>query len=86
MGVLDGNPPKHTNLTGGKPAYIGGELWFAGARHMFVSGGSGRFHPLDEEQLSAAIDVFSSFSYMVTSLGWDSASGSAMRVFPGALK
>lgn len=71
MDILDGNVPKHTNLTGGNPAYIGGQLWFSDTRHMLVSGGSGRFPPLDEEQLTAAITVFSSFEYKVTSLGWD---------------
>ena len=80
MSVLGRKLPKHTNLTGGGPAYIGGELWFAGTRSMFVSGGSGRFPPLGEDQLSAAVAVFSSFSYVVTSLGWDSAAGRAMRV------
>ena len=71
MDILDGNVPKHTNLTGGKPAYIGGQLWFSDTSHMLVSGGSGRFPPLDEDQLAAAIAVFSSFKYKVTSLGWD---------------
>ncbi len=40
----------------GKPAYVGGELWFSGATCMFVSGGSGRFPPQDEEQLDKAIE------------------------------
>lgn len=71
MDILDGNVPKHTNLTGGKPAYIGGQLWFSDTIHMLVSGGSGRFPPLDEDQLAAAVAVFSSFKYKVTSLGWD---------------
>ena len=75
MEILAGYDPKHTNLTGGQPAYIGGELWFSDTSHMFVSGGSGRFPPLDEEQLAAAITVFSSFKYKVTSLGWDDEHG-----------
>lgn len=80
MSILDRNCPKHTNLTGGGPAYIGGELWFAGTKSMFVSGGSGRFPPLGEDQLAAAVEVFSSFSYVVKSLGWDSVAGRAIRV------
>lgn len=75
MSNLGGKPPKHTNLTGGKQAYVGGQLWFTNRSRMYVSGGSGRFPPLDEEQLTAAIDVFFSFGYQVTSLGWDSESG-----------
>ncbi|MDE2937708.1 MAG: hypothetical protein OXR67_02135 [Chloroflexota bacterium] len=62
---------KHTNLTGGGKAYVGGELWFSTDRKLFVSGGSGRYSPQDEKQLEAAVEVFRSFSYEVTSLGWD---------------
>ena len=80
MSMLGDNPPKHTNLTGGKQAYLGGQLWFAGPCRMYVSGGSGRFPPLDEEQLTAAIDVFSSFKYKVISLGWDSESGARRHI------
>lgn len=80
MSVLGRNYPKHTNLTGGGPAYIGGELWFADTTSMFVSGGSGRFPPLGEDQLSAAVEVFESFSYLVKSLGWDSVADRAVRI------
>ena len=31
--------PKHTNLTGGRAAYMGGELWFSSNFDIFVSGG-----------------------------------------------
>ena len=75
MSTLGDKLPKHTNLTGGKQAYVGGQLWFIDRRGMYVSGGSGRFPPLDEEQLTAAIAVFLSFGYQVTPLGWDSESG-----------
>ena len=79
MAILDFHCPKHTNLTGGKSAYIGGELWFSDANSIYVSGGSGRFHPLNEQQLDAAIGVFSSFKYTVKSLGWNRETDLAMR-------
>ena len=79
MNTLGDDLPKHTNLTGGKPAYIGGQLWFTDPNGMYVSGGSGRFPPIDKQQLAAAIDVFSSFKYTVTSLGWNSETGWAWR-------
>lgn len=79
MDILDRHLPKHTNLTGGKSAYIGGELWFSDANSIFVSGGSGRFPPLNEQQLDAAIGVFSSFKYTVKSLGWNRGTDLAMR-------
>ena len=64
--------PKHTNLTGGGPAYAGGELWFDTEESLFVSGGSGRCEPIDAEQLEGAAGVFESYGYAVSSLGWDS--------------
>ena len=63
--------PKHTNLTGGKPAYVGGQLWFETGESIFVSGGSGRYKPIDAEQLEAAVGVFRAFGYNPISLGWD---------------
>ena len=80
MAILDCHLPKHTNLTGGKSAYIGGQLWFSDANSIYVSGGSGRFPPLNERQLEAAIGVFSSFKYTVQSLGWNRGTGYARRV------
>ena len=71
LSVLKGQFPKHTNLTGGCPAYIGGELWFETKSRLFVSGGSGRYLPYDEEHLAEAVDVFKTYRYTVTSLGWD---------------
>ena len=71
LSVLNGKYPKHTNLTGGRPAYIGGELWFETTEQLFVSGGSGRYLPYDEEHLAEAVDVFRTYGYTVTSLGWD---------------
>lgn len=63
--------PKHTNLTGGAEAYVGGELWFATADSLYVSGGSGRYPPESPKQLEDACIVFRSFNYNVHSLGWD---------------
>ena len=42
---LGGKLPKHTNLTGGTPASIGGELWFRTESSLFLSGKSGRYGP-----------------------------------------
>lgn len=78
--VLNGRLPKHTNLTGGGPAYVGGQLWFLDTSTLYVSGGSGRFPPLNEEQLDAAISVFESFGYAVSSLGWNPVTDRARRI------
>ena len=74
-----GGSPKHTNLTGGGKAYVGGELWFASPESVYISGGSGRYHPADTHQLDNAVEVFESFGYSVTSLGWDYILGEAKR-------
>ena len=36
---IDNGLPKHTNLTGGEGAYLGGELWFTDNSSLFLSGG-----------------------------------------------
>ena len=68
---LGGEPPKHTNLTGGKPASIGGELWFHTESSLFLSGKSGRYGPRNEQQLADAVTVFEDYGYKVSSLGWE---------------
>lgn len=69
--VLQNCVPKHTNLTAGGCAYIGGELWFGDYVSIYVSGGSGRYPPKNPQQLADAVEVFTSYGYEVTSLGWD---------------
>ena len=78
--ILNERLPKHTNLTGGGPAYVGGQLWFRDTSTLYVSGGSGRFPPLNEGQLDAAVSVFESFSYAVSSLGWNPGTGYPRRI------
>ena len=76
--------PKHTNLTGGKEAYLGGEMWFTSNAALYVSGGSGRYPPADRSQLEEAARVFQSFGYAVTLLGWDGEIGVAKRYLEDA--
>jgi hypothetical protein len=73
--VLEGQRPKHTNLTGDGEAYVGGELWFKTGSFLYVSGASGRYRPISEQQLKDAVKVFEAFGYEVQSLGWDEESG-----------
>ena len=77
---LDGENPKHTNLTAGGNAYTGGEMWFEAADALWVSGGSGRYHPLSEDQLGDSVRVFQDFGYSVSSLGWDPERDQARRL------
>ena len=74
-----GAMPKHTNLTGGNKAYLGGEMWFESNTALCISGGSGRYPPQNAAQLEDAVKVFESFGYSVASLGWDKEQGRARR-------
>ena len=75
-----GSAPKHTNLTGGGEAYLGGEAWFESDTALCISGGSGRYPPQNAAQLDEAVRVFESFGYRVASLGWDREQGIARRL------
>ena len=79
LAAICSNFPKHTNLTGGGLAYLGGELWFASPMVLDVSGGSGRYPPVDRQQLEDAVQVLRSFGYEVDSLGWIDETGMARR-------
>jgi len=76
---LGGQLPKHTHLTGGKQAYLGGEVWFKDANSLFLSGGSGRYPPDSPEQLNRAADLFRTYGYEVECLGWNVETGWAER-------
>lgn len=71
MVIIDGYSPKHTNLTGGGEAYLGGELWFCSVSRIYVSGGSGRYPPANARQLADAVLIFETLAYDVESLGWN---------------
>lgn len=62
---------KHTNLTGGKPACSGGEMWFSANDAIYVSGSSGRYGPSSEEELIECAHVFQRKAYKTCCLGWD---------------
>ena len=68
---LDGQPPKHTNLTEGGGACVGGEMWFQTGGSLWVSGKSGRYGPRRRALLEDSVAVFKSYGYDVQSLGWD---------------
>lgn len=64
-------PVKHPNLTGGRPASCGGELWFVSNSAIWVNGCSGRYMPRSEDELDTAATLFRALGYEVTSFGWD---------------
>ena len=82
--MTESKMPKHTNLTGGGGAYLGGQMWFASEEALYVSGGSGRYPPTDRRQLEEAVQVIESFGYEVISFGWNPETGMARRFWEGA--
>lgn len=70
-GEVDGELRKHTNITGGAKAFLGGEMWFETQSLVYITGGSGRYPPRDNNQLEGAKKVFESFGYETISFGWD---------------
>ena len=78
--TLDGARPKHSNLTAGNPAYVGGEIWFASEGKLYISGGSGRYPPIDGSQLEEVATILRTAGYEVVCLGWDEETGSARRL------
>lgn len=62
---------KHTNLTGGEPAYCAGELLFIDERTIVVNGCSGRYGPTSEAEMLEAAKSFRNSGYNVWSQGFD---------------
>lgn len=61
----------HTNLTGGRPAHAGGEMWFKDDRSIWLTGGSGRYRPRSADELEAIATAFRRAGFVVASCGWD---------------
>lgn len=68
---LNNTKIKHTNLTGGLPAYCGGELLWINAREILVNGCSGRYGPKNSEEMQAVAVAFANAGYRVWSTGYD---------------
>jgi hypothetical protein len=69
--ALESGVIKHTNLTGGKPAYCGGELIFLDAVTIVVNGCSGRYGPRSKAELRDVARAFADSGYAVWSMGFD---------------
>lgn len=73
----------HTNLTGGKDAHCGGELWFRNHNTFWLCGGSSRYKARSGEELADIAASFEKVGYEVINMGWDEGSNSAIRLFRG---
>lgn len=62
---------KHSNLTGGVPAFMGGEMILANEGDVLLNGCSGRYRAAGPEELLAAARAFARSGYRVWSMGYD---------------
>lgn len=62
---------KHSNLTGGKPAHSGGEVWFLGADKIAVNASSGRYGANNEQEFDQIVEALRRAGYHVASMGFD---------------
>lgn len=74
-------PFKHTNLTGGGEASIGGEAWFADPSTLYISGSSGRYPPHSAYHLRQAEELIGEAGFTIRSLGWDEETGQPRRIW-----
>lgn len=71
---------KHTNLSGGDPAHSGGQLVIISENTLVIDGGSGRYGPQSEEEMTAVARAFTNAGYGVWSYGYDEESGWPFRI------
>lgn len=69
---LESKVIKHTNLTGGLPAYCGGEIIFHDNETLVINGRSGRYGPRSAEELKSVVKSFKQSGYIVWAMGYDS--------------
>ncbi len=74
---------KHSNLTGGEPAHCGGEVWFAMANKIFLSGSSGRYGPATQAQWVTTVELFRKLGFLVADLGWDEGTNRPFAILKG---
>ncbi len=62
---------KHSNLTGGKSAFVGGELVFLDEKTVAITGSSGRYRLRGLSEMTAIERAFLESGYNVWSMGYN---------------
>lgn len=79
-GSLESGIIKHTNLSGGRAAHSGGQLVELSQGIVALDGGSGRYGPQSEEEMTDVAKAFRDAGYGVWSYGYDEESGWPFRI------
>lgn len=66
---------KHTNLTGGQPAFAGGEVLFFEGQTIVINGKSARYPVRSAAELDTIAKAFQQSGYTVWSMGFDDEAG-----------
>ena len=69
--VLQSGKIKHSNLTGGRSAHSGGEIWFIGEDKIAVNAASGRYGAENEQEFNQIVEALRRSGYRVASMGFD---------------
>lgn len=73
--ALETGKIKHSNLTGGAPAYSGGELIALDDTTIVLNGCSGRYGPQSATEMQRVAEAFTKSGYHVWSCGFDEEAG-----------
>jgi hypothetical protein len=73
--ALETGKIKHSNLTGGAPAYSGGELIALNDNTIVLNGCSGRYGPQSAAEMQRVAEAFTKSGYYVWSCGFDEEAG-----------
>jgi len=83
--TLESGVIKHTNLTGGAPAFSGGELLVLDDDStIIVNGSSGRYGPKSAAELGDVVTAFARSGYAVWAMGYDFDAGIPLPFYAGA--
>ncbi|MCJ2072887.1 hypothetical protein MKK75_29530 [Methylobacterium sp. J-030] len=69
---------KHTNITGGKAAFCGGEMIVVNDNTIILNGRSRRYGPRSSTEMTAVAKSFTGSGYSVWAMGYDDEAGVAL--------
>jgi len=62
---------KHSNLSGGRSAHSGGEMWRIKDQGLLINASSGRYGAESNEELDGVVEILRTMGFSVASMGFD---------------